>query len=46
MLRMAGKGRLVRKAKAAAAEKPAVPREDQVEALTEAFHCLGSMRPR
>ena len=46
MMRMAGKGRLVRKAKAAAAEKPAVPREDQVEALTEAFHCLASMRPR
>eukprot|EP00439_Symbiodinium_sp_Y106_P083398 s887_g23.t1 len=46
MMRMAGKGRLVRKAKAAAAEKPAVPREDQVEALTEVVHCLASMRPR
>ena len=37
MMRMASRGRAVRKPKLTAAEKPEAPREDQVEALTEAL---------
>ena len=46
MMRMASRGRAVRKPKVTAAEKPEARSEDQVEALTEALHCLESMKPR
>ena len=47
MMRMASRGRAVRKPKVTAAEKPVAPSEDQVQvALTEALHCLESMKPR
>ncbi|CAE7396468.1 unnamed protein product [Symbiodinium sp. CCMP2592] len=44
-LRVAAKGRVVRKQPAAPKEE-AKPSDDHVEALTEALYCLGSMRPR
>ena len=46
MMRMASRGRAVRKPKVTAAEKPEARSEDQVEALTEALRCLESMKPR
>ena len=46
MMRMASRGRAVRKPKVPAAEKPETASQDQVEALTEALHCLEFMKPR